>query len=497
LLDSLLQETSKKMSGFSLKFAKTIDKKKLEDSKIRDESTKDGNNELDFIKDVSDKRITGTIVKKKVEELVIPLISKNKWRSEEGENKTDKKSGKEESKKSAKDDSKKDESGKELTIEQQAARELIEDSKRQLEEWSKGENGPDVDQVPLLLSNAVPKGFETDENLDVSLRAEQSNLDDYENVPVEKFGLAMLRGMGWKVDEGIGGFKKQVIATIDPVVRPKGLGLGAAKPKSNKAETKEGEEKLELKRGAFVQITSGKQTGLYGEIEGMDEETARVVLKLALGGEKVSVSENSIKLVTKKEFKDWGKIVNKDKYKKFKADQDKTNGKQRSLSPDDMVDDGKNSRKRKSEKSSSKNTQRRSRSRSRSPDVKILKSSKKTWLRPDLRVRCIDKKYKDGRYFNEKIIVIDVVTNDSCDCKTEEGKILQDMRTDKLETVIPRETGSIVQIVGGDFKGELAELMKKDKAKCRAYIRPLTSQNIIKKDYEDVCSFAGRVEEYD
>ena len=24
-------------------------------------------------------------------------------------------------------------------------------------EWSKGENGPDVDHVPLLLSNAVPK----------------------------------------------------------------------------------------------------------------------------------------------------------------------------------------------------------------------------------------------------------------------------------------------------------------------------------------------------
>ena len=30
----------------------------------------------------------------------------------------------------------------------------------------------------------------------------------------------------------------------------------------------------------------------------------RVVMKLVLGGEKVSVSENSIKLVTKKEFKE-------------------------------------------------------------------------------------------------------------------------------------------------------------------------------------------------
>ena len=38
---------------------------------------------------------------------------------------------------------------------------------------------------------------------------------------------------------------------------------------------KDGDEKLELKKGAYVQIISGKQTGLYGEVEGIDEETAR------------------------------------------------------------------------------------------------------------------------------------------------------------------------------------------------------------------------------
>ncbi len=42
-------------------------------------------------------------------------------------------------------------------------------------------------------------------------------------------------------------------------------------------DVKEGEEKLELKRGAFVQITHGKQTGQYGEVEGLDEETARYI----------------------------------------------------------------------------------------------------------------------------------------------------------------------------------------------------------------------------
>jgi hypothetical protein len=68
----------------------------------------------------------------------------------------------------------------------------------------------------------------------------------------------------------------QVVKTVEPVVRPKGLGLGAAKPKQQEvAAPKEGEEKLELKKGAFIRVESGRKAGLYGEVEGFDEENAR------------------------------------------------------------------------------------------------------------------------------------------------------------------------------------------------------------------------------
>ena len=40
---------------------------------------------------------------------------------------------------------------------------------------------------------------------------------------------------------------------------------------------KEGEEKLVLKKGAFVLIQGGKNRGLYGEVEGLDVENARWV----------------------------------------------------------------------------------------------------------------------------------------------------------------------------------------------------------------------------
>ena len=36
----------------------------------------------------------------------------------------------------------------------------------------------------------------------------QSTMEDYEDMPVTSYGAAMLRGMGWKKGEAIGGTNK-------------------------------------------------------------------------------------------------------------------------------------------------------------------------------------------------------------------------------------------------------------------------------------------------
>ena len=48
----------------------------------------------------------------------------------------------------------------------------------------------------------------------------------YNAVPVEQFGAALLRGMGWKDGKGIG-WRKELVKPVEYKRRAPGLGLGA------------------------------------------------------------------------------------------------------------------------------------------------------------------------------------------------------------------------------------------------------------------------------
>ena len=121
---------------------------------------------------------------------------------------------------------KKTEEDKEQSLMEQAAKEILEEARKENDNWENRSSENRLQDLPAVMMNKDSEGATTDDVLDVSRRAEQSTMEDYENVPIEQYGKAMLRGMGWKPGEGIGGYKKQVVAIIDPLSRPKGLGLG-------------------------------------------------------------------------------------------------------------------------------------------------------------------------------------------------------------------------------------------------------------------------------
>ncbi|KAI8992282.1 DExH-box splicing factor binding site-domain-containing protein [Pilobolus umbonatus] len=64
---------------------------------------------------------------------------------------------------------------------------------------------------------------------DIEDRPDETTMDDYENVPVEEFGAALLRGLGWNEGEGIGRNRKNEKAPVLTPVKQREalLGLGA------------------------------------------------------------------------------------------------------------------------------------------------------------------------------------------------------------------------------------------------------------------------------
>ncbi len=373
----------------------------------------------------------------------------------------------------------------------QAEQEILKDAEKwQQDRDNEDENGEVRKDVEIPMKN------DNDDEQDQEDRTKESSLEDYDSVPVSGFGMGMLRGMGFKAGEGIGGFKKLDVKCLDPVVRPKGLGLGAVRPgdannksKDSSSKAKDGDEELVLKKGAYVKVVSGANRDMYGQVEGMDEDAARVFVKLAVGSKTASISENAVMVVSSKEYKKYSKVINRDLYDEYEEKQ-----KRREVEWDNGREERAGDEKKKKRK--------RSRSRSRSPKNK--KSYKRSpsparddWVRPGLKVRFVDSKYKDGRYYKSKMVVDDVVSLGRCTCRSESGAYLEGVKPKQLETVIPKKEGAVVMVLYGKFKGRLAEVLGRDKAKCVAAVQILPDrEEAAKLDFDDICEFAGDVPEF-
>ena len=463
-------EVAKKPS-FSFGFSKTSGAKKLIDSKIRDDSTKEKVEEKDIILDVSGKKIKGTKKEEVKVDLVIPCIG-NTYKGVQK---------KEETPIETKLESVEIPS-RELTEEEKAAKEIIEESKTWEENQDKGEN-PNENLIISVQKNENEP--ELDEkaifDADVEAKPEASKLEDYDKIPVDGFGMAMLRGMNFKPDEGIGGFRKAKIDCIEPVMRPKGLGLGATRaPTNSNSENKNGEsdkkEKLVLKKGAFVQITSGSNKGKYAEVDGLDEQNARVIVRIKKS-DSISVSENIIQLVSKRDYEKGKNVLNQADYdlhaeKQKKREKEWENDKKRDRQIFDIDEKDQDSSKI-SKKSS-----------------KILKI---TWIREGLKVRIID---QDSKYYKEKVLVTNVNEN-KIECRTDSKKYV-DIKAKYLETVIPKESGAYVMIVEGQFRGKIAEMLRKNNDKSKATVRILNDEELVLDlSYDDICQCSSSlVDEY-
>ncbi|CAL9703437.1 unnamed protein product [Knipowitschia caucasica] len=486
-------QEEKKSQTVSFGFSRTVSKFK---PVTADSAT--WKEERDYLTGIDRKELQSTKPQEKPKELIIPLIQKNYWQkpTSGGQNEAKAKKGEVVSQEPE-------------SVDSQAVRELIEDSRRQLEEWQNGtETEKHVDMsIPLLMQNKVPDGFEDGDHVNVDLRPESSTEADYETVPVQAYGLAMLKGMGWKKGEGIGRTFKQDIKPIEHQLRPKGLGLGADRsaikdlePSKRKRPPKPGEERdkeeeLVMGPGGCVQVQSGAHKELYGKIEGIDADNARVLVKLAIGSKTVTISQYAVKLVERKEYEKYSKDLSRlsKAHKEKEREKEKEKQKQERRSADEA-------KHRSSEKDERKRKHRDS-SQDRDRDRPSIKEPKRppappSWLQRDLKVRFIDKAFKGGKYYNSKMRIEDVLTPSICVCRTEEGRLLDDIKQDMLETMIPKSEQEFIMVVLGEHKGQVGRILQRDKNKCKAMVQlDRYEEKVFTLDYDIICHYIGATDQ--
>ena len=215
-------------------------------------------------------------------------------------------------------------------LDNDAKRALVLEAQEANEAWNeRNENGTiHVHTIEQDSVNTFTNNLGSDENaIDKVDEGKEIENADYEQVPIEEFGMAVLRGMGYKEDAGLGISNKKQVDVFVPESRPRGLGLGADRKileKMNhlKRDLKKSgineKDDLCFEKGAFVLIEKGPHSDLYGTIESIEEDLVRFTVSLAIGGtnrkkETISISQYNVKLVTEKEFLKYSKYVNKSK----------------------------------------------------------------------------------------------------------------------------------------------------------------------------------------
>ncbi|XP_042525162.1 G-patch domain and KOW motifs-containing protein [Dipodomys spectabilis] len=372
----------------------------------------------------------------------------------------------------------------------QAVKELVEESKKSLEERENAGVDPTL-AIPMIPKGCVPSGEDADNEPQAETVPKEA---DYEVVPVEAYGMAMLRGMGWKPGKGIGRTFNPVVKLQNHSVRPKGLGLGVnltearalASIGSHHSSRPGGEQQKDkdiepqgLVIGGAVLIFSGPHRGLYGKVEGIDPDNVRAMVRLAESSRIVTVSEYCLKPVSQKEFD--SNTLHNGKGRKTAQQHNETSSVKADQNQDSQVHQ-ENSEKRKYPAD-----------RQDGPAAKNEKVASRShhWLHRDLRVRFVDKLYKGGQYYNTKMIIEDVLSPDTCVCRTDNGQILEGLKENMLETLVPKEEGDLVMVVLGTQAGKLGHLLDRDRARNRALVQLQNKNEAVELHYDAICQYMG------
>lgn len=349
---------------------------------------------------------------------------------------------------------------------------------------------------PMLLMNAVPgtEGLEDADKFkrDVSLRPDSAPARAYDDVPVEAFGEAMLRGMGWKPGAKVGvGVNARVVDPIQFLQRGYRQGLGAddalvalknaKKPRKyvRPGESREPRPQLRVAADAngrrrhyqkigeklqkvfskkiqiasLVELIGGPHKGLFGNVEKVGKGGTPCLVSLKVSGAIVRASEEQLEVLNPEELPKNHPAFST---KVIRRASDRADGDARGT-------------KRKKKKSK--------------------KRRPVTWVRPNIRVRVVSRSLEGGAYYSKKGTVQDVPSPFEFTLLMDsDGRLVEGVKEHNVDTALPKAGGRVMVVVGAD-KGRVAVLLERNKKMGKCLIQFDDDQKMAKCGFDKIAEF--------
>ncbi|NWI22653.1 GPKOW protein, partial [Sula dactylatra] len=89
--------------------------------------------------------------------------------------------------------------------------------------------------------------------------------------------------------------------------------------------------------------------------------------------------------------------------------------------------------------------------------------------------------------------VEDMVSPDTCVCRTDEGRLVEGLREAMLETVIPRGEADRIMVVLGKHAGRVGRILEREPSRSRALVQLERDEagQLVPLDYDAICHYVG------
>ncbi|XP_057951368.1 protein MOS2 [Malania oleifera] len=372
---------------------------------------------------------------------------------------------------------------------------------------SNGDDGVDAD-APQQFASGVEGMLLQKLKDDLRTLPEDRGFAEFDDVPVEGFGAALLAGYGWYEGRGIGRNTKKDVKVYQFNKRTGKEGLGFI-PDMPDSQLKGCNVVLDgqhvagrgsrcpkwLSVGRVVRILDGRDAGSKGKVLDLlcaDSDAPLVSLKLARSGKEVTLHIHEVaKLGSIEEEKCLKKLKELD-IRGANEHKDSSSGhkhrERREGGGEDKRKDNKRSREEGRRVKEVKNDH--GTSYQSNIQNKEKRATPTSWLTSDIRVRIISKDL-GGRLYLKKGKVVDVVGPKTCDISMDHsGELIERVDQGLLETALPCRGGRVL-ILYGKHKGVLGNLVEKDLHEETGVVQDIDSHVLLNVHLEQIAEYVG------